>query len=110
MQTVLYDSDGQGALSGDLPGGGDLMSVKRGSYVLAAACIGADIVHVAARAGGQLIGASDVPCGATVRIPISYESSRGLEIRVTRHDPKSTGSWYVSVNRASWVQTTSYAF
>lgn len=110
MQTVLYDPDGQGALNGDGSGGGDLMSVKPGEYVLAAACTGADVFHVAARADGKLLGSSDVPCGATVKIPISYASTNGLQLRVSHRGSASTGAWYVSVNQPSWAPSSSYSF
>ena len=110
MQTVLQDPSGQGSLAGRAPGGGDLGSVRQGDYRLVAACSGVDVVHVTARADGKLLGETDVPCGATVEIPITYRGGGGLELRATVHGKAGSGAWYVGVNGASWTPSGSYGF
>ena len=112
MQTVFQDEDGIGGGGGAGPGSVQLTDVRPGDWVAYAVCSDADHVHVRIRSDGRTLAETDVPCGATMRLPIRIDraGSRVLEIRATK--PKTSagaGWWSVQVDSTSWRQSGSFS-
>ena len=112
MQTVFHDEGGVGGGGGGGPGSVQLTGVRPGDWVAYAVCDDADQVHVRISSDGRTLAETDVPCGATMRLPIRIDraGSRTLEIRATK--PKTTagaGWWSVQVDSTSWRQSGSFS-
>jgi hypothetical protein len=105
MDVVLRDPSGLGGASGLTPGSAELGVTERGDYELVAACIGVDVVHVTAKAGGRVLADTDVPCGATVTVPMAKAGSNPLEVRATAPGGQAGGAWWVGINHAGWKQS-----
>ena len=113
MQTVFSDPNGDGGGGGLAPGSVDLGSMRAGSWVAYAVCDNVDRIHVRIRAGNTTLAETDVPCGATIAMPITVDNTaaRRLEILTTRaKGTHGSGWWSVQINTTSWKQTGSFSF
>lgn len=113
MQTVFNDPNGNGGAGGNAPGSVDLGSLRAGTWVAYAVCDNTDRIHVSIRGGITTLAETDVPCGATIAMPIAFNNAttRRLEI-LTTHAKGAHGSgwWSVQINSTSWKRTGSFSF
>lgn len=113
MQTVFDDPDGNGGGGAEGPGSVELPSTRTGRWVAYAVCADAGLVHVRIRGGDRTLAETDVPCGATVAMPLTVDSAAARRFEVSATAAKgATGAawWSVHVNSAAWRQTGSFAF
>ena len=120
MQTYLSDPAGQGGGGGDVaastqsPSKVSLGTITLGEYDVLAVCEGTAAVHVVVSADAKIGGAtkvasSDIPCGATVRIPVTFPSgsaaisaSRKAVSTDSASDTSDSAQWYVSIVSRGW--------
>lgn len=113
MQTVLDDPNGVGGGGGATPGSVALGTMHAGRWVVFAVCNHTNVLHVQIMGGSTVLAETDVPCGATIGIPVTVDSAaaRRFEIRTRHHKGDSgTGWWEVEVNSPSWKQLQSFGF
>lgn len=110
MTALLTDPNGQGGGGGGLAksdgaktasGSVELADVPTGKYDLLVVCSGTGIVHFAASASGSrhVLAASDVACGATLRLPVTL-TSKGIVLKASSSD--SSAQWWASIATPHW--------
>lgn len=113
MRTVLGDTNGVGGGGGATPGSVDLSTMRTGKWVVYAACNNTNVLHIRIRGGSTILAETDLPCGATIAIPVTIDSSTARQFEIQTSHPKGstgTGWWSAQVNSASWKQTESFSF
>ena len=113
MQTVFSDPHGIGGGGGGAPGSVELASMRAGNWVAYAVCDNIDHIHLRIRGGNRTLAETDVPCGATVAMPIAVDSAAARQFEILTTLAKGTtgsGWWSVQINSTSWKQTGSFSF
>jgi hypothetical protein len=118
MGEVLRAEDAGGAGGGDTRGTLSISAVPAGSYDVLIACTGVPFVRMRiSDVGHGTLTRSDIPCGATVRLPIDYvggkhssDTSDGdIEFDAT-HTPGGVGWWAAAVDPVGWEPSGTYSF
>lgn len=113
MQTVLSDPNGIGGGGAPTPGSVELDSMRAGRWVTFAVCHNVDRIHLRIRGGNKTLAETDVPCGATIAMPITVDSAAASHFEILTTRAKGTagsGWWSVQINSTSWKQTESFSF
>ncbi|MDP9026210.1 MAG: hypothetical protein M3N46_01475 [Actinomycetota bacterium] len=85
--------------------------MRTGDWVAYAVCNNTDVVHIRIRGGSTILADTDVPCGATVAVPITVKSAAAHPFDIQTSHPKGTtgiGWWSVQINSPSWKQTGAF--
>jgi hypothetical protein len=111
MIALLRDPQGQGGAGGDLGvdngekdahASAELASVPSGEYDVLAVCTGTGVIHIAIKtpaSPGSALAASDIACGATLRLPVTIPAP-GIVLEAT-----STGTsaqWQAMIVTRGW--------
>lgn len=112
MQTVLGDPNGIGGGGGATPGSVELSTMRTGKWVVYAVCNDTSVLHIRIRGGSTILAETDLPCGATIAIPVTVNRSAARRFEIQTSHPKGTtgtGWWSAQVNSTSWKQTESFS-
>jgi hypothetical protein len=113
MQTVFGDPNGIGGGGGGTPGSVVLGSMRTGKWVVYAVCNDTEAIHIRIRGGSTILAETDVPCGATIAVPITVDSATARRFEIRTSHPKGTigtGWWAAQVNSPSWKQAEAFGF
>ena len=113
MRTVFDDSHGMGGAGGATPGSVELGSIRTGEWVVYAVCTNTDVIHIRIRGGSTTLAETDVPCGATIAVPITVDraATHRFQIQTSHLKAKSgAGWWSAQVNSTSWKQAGALGF
>jgi hypothetical protein len=113
MQTVFHDANGMGGGGGPTPGSVQLGPMRTGSWVVYAACDRSDAIHLRIRGAGRLLAESDVPCGATVAVPIAVDRAAARRFEIETNYPRGSSGpdwWSAQINSTSWRQDDTFHF
>jgi phage tail sheath gpL-like len=114
MSALLSDPNGQGGAGGDLGvdsgtksahGSVELAGVPSGKYDVLAVCTGTGTVHIAIRtpaSPSRVLAASDVACGATLRLPVTV-ATKGIILEATHTG--TSAQWQAAIATPGWEPT-----
>ena len=110
MGDLFYGPNGGGGgASGDLGDSGtsaragvELAVVPSGEYDVLAVCTGTGIVHIVVKSSisrGKVLAASDIACGATLRLPFTL-TAPGVDVEAINKG--TPAQWLISIVTRGW--------